>query len=144
MNKVLLIGRVGKDPELRTTGSGTSVVSASLATTESFKGKDGQKQEKTDWHNLQIWGKSAEIFSKYVKKGDRVCVEGRVTYRQWNDRDGAKRTQTDIVVEKFEFLQDKRNDDSGRRGDNGNGSRNSPPPPSAAPPQNDEFDDCPF
>jgi single-strand DNA-binding protein len=117
-----LIGRIGKDPELRTTASGTSVVGVSLATTESFKGKDGNRQDKTDWHNLQIWGKSAETFSEWVKKGDRICVMGRVSYRQWDDRDGNKRNQTDIVVEKFEFLQDKK--DGG-----GNGGRNNSSPP---------------
>lgn len=143
MNRVVLIGRIGKDPELRKTASGTSVVGVSLATTESFKGKDGNRQDKTDWHNLQIWGKSAETFEKWVKKGDRICVEGRVSYRQWDDRDGNKRSQTDIVVEKFEFLQDKKND-------SGNGGRNNSAPPQRdqrqpdQTPPDDDLDGCPF
>ena len=112
MNSVILIGRIGKDPELKQTASGQSVCNCSLATSESFKNKAGEKQEKTDWHNLQIWGTSADTFAKWVKKGDRIGIEGKISYRQWDDKDGNKKYATEIIVARFEFLNDKKKDPS--------------------------------
>jgi single-strand DNA-binding protein len=123
MNRVTLIGRVGKDPETKALTSGTMVTTATMATTERFKDKNGDKKESTEWHNLVIWGKQAEIFSKYVKKGDRVCVEGKITQRTWDDRDGNKKYRTEIVVSNFEFLMDNKSPDNKNSND-----RNTTPP----------------
>lgn len=103
MNKIIIIGNVGQDAELRDVGS-TTVLSFSVATTEKWKDKNGERQERTDWHNVSLWGKRAEALAKYVTKGTRVAVEGRVQYRQYEDRDGNKRTATDIVASDVELL----------------------------------------
>lgn len=124
MNRVTLIGRIGKDPETKKLENGTSVTTATIATTERFKNRDGEKQESTEWHNLVIWSKPAEIFAQYVKKGDRICVEGKITQRSWDDRDGTKHYRTEIVVSNFEFLMDNKNSSDGK---NQNGRRNDPP-----------------
>lgn len=103
MNKIIIIGNVGQDAELRDVGS-TTVLSFSVATTEKWKDKNGERQERTDWHSVSLWGKRAEALAKYVTKGSRVAVEGRVQYRQYEDRDGNKRTATDIVASDVELL----------------------------------------
>jgi len=104
LNKVQLIGRLGKDPELRYTQSNTAYVKFSLATTESFQGSNGERQEKTSWHNITIWGKQAETANRYLRKGRQVYLEGRLEYGSYEDRQGVKRYTTDIVVNKFVFL----------------------------------------
>lgn len=103
MNKIILIGHVGQDAELRDVGS-TTVLSFSVATTEKWKDKNGERQERTDWHSVSLWGKRGEALAKYVTKGTRVAVEGRVQYRQYEDRDGNKRTATEIVASDIELL----------------------------------------
>ena len=103
VNKVILIGNLGKDPELRRTQSGTAVVSFSMATTEKFKGKDGQQKEETEWHNCTAWNKSAEILAQYLKKGSSVYIEGKLKTRSWEDN-GVKKYATDVVVREFQFL----------------------------------------
>jgi single-strand DNA-binding protein len=102
MNKVILKGRIGKDWELRTVGDSNSVANTSLATSEKYK-----DQETTQWHRLVAWGKTAEIVSQYTKKGEEILVEGKVTYRDWEDKEGNKRTSTEIVVERFHFIGSK-------------------------------------
>lgn len=103
MNKAILIGHLGAAPELRFTQGGQPVLSMRLATTEKWS-KDGERQERTDWHSVSLWGKRAEALEKYLTKGSRIAVEGRVQYRQHEDRDGNKRTATEIVASDIELL----------------------------------------
>jgi single-strand DNA-binding protein len=98
LNKVILIGNLGADPELRYTQGNQAVLSMRLATTESFTNRAGERQERTDWHNITLWGKRGEALSKFLTKGRTICVEGRIQYRNWEDRDGNKRISTDIVA----------------------------------------------
>lgn len=104
VNKVILVGRLGRDPELRYTGSGVAVANVSLATDESFKDRNGEKQKKTEWHKLVVWKKSAEILQKYTVKGTMLFVEGRIETRDWQDKEGQKRQSTEIVVSNFRIL----------------------------------------
>jgi len=96
VNKVILVGNLGKDPELRYTPSGTAVCTFSLATSERFKNKQGEQQEKTEWHKVIFWEKLAEICEQYLKRGDRVYVEGSLEYRQYEDKEGQTRYVTEI------------------------------------------------
>src|SRR5512136_178882 len=104
INKVILVGRLGKDPEIRSTPSGTSVARFSLATDEKFTDKNGQKQERTEWHNIVAWGKLAELVNQYLKKGRSAYVEGRINTRSWDDRDGNKKYRTEITASQIQFL----------------------------------------
>lgn len=100
VNKVILLGRLGKDPELRYTQSGTPVAKFSLATEEVFKGKDGgETTKKTEWHNIVAWRRIAEICGEYLRKGSQVYVEGKLQTRKWEDREGVTRYSTEIVIE---------------------------------------------
>lgn len=109
MQKFLAIGRVGKDPELRRLENGTAVAKLSLATSERFKNQSGETQEKTEWHSLVFWKQRAELVEKYVKKGDRIYVEGKVTYRTV-ETDNGKKYYTEIVCNSIEFLTNKNSD----------------------------------
>jgi single-strand DNA-binding protein len=104
VNKAILIGNLGKDPELRYTPSGQAVASFSIATTEKWKDKDGQLQERTDWHNIVVWGRQAEIANEYLKKGRPVYIEGRIQTRSYDDKDGNRRYITEIVARRMQFL----------------------------------------
>lgn len=103
VNKVLLLGNVGKDPEIKTTPSGQQVASFSLATSRRWKDRDGNKQEKTEWHNVVVWGKQAEVVAQYVTKGKTLFVEGRIETRSW-EKDGAKQYRTEIICENFQMV----------------------------------------
>lgn len=129
LNKVTLIGMVGKDPETRKF-TDTMVCNFSLATSEKFKDKEGKIQEATEWHNLQIWGKLAEIAEKYVKKGSRIYVEGKIKTRAYETESGQKKYVTEIIVNDLKMLD--------RKPDNGEAK--SDVPKSNAP----EDDDLPF
>jgi len=107
LNKVMLIGNLGKDPEVRYTASGTAVASFSLATSEKFKNKSGEWEEKTEWHNVTLWARLAEIAGEYLSKGKTVYIEGRLQTRKWQDRDGKDRYTTEIVGEKMQMLSGK-------------------------------------
>ena len=98
INKVILIGNLGKDPELRYTPNSRPVATFSLATTERWKDKEGQLQERTEWHNIVTWGRQAEICKEYLKKGSSVYVEGRIQHRSYDDKDGNKKYITEIVA----------------------------------------------
>ena len=99
VNKVILVGRLGKDPEVRYTQGGKAVANFSLATDESYKDNQGEKQKKTEWHNIVVWGNSVEAFvQKYLHKGDMVYVEGKLQTRSWDDKDGNKKYTTEINV----------------------------------------------
>lgn len=103
LNKVQLIARLGRDPELKTTNNGTSVANFSVATTETYKDKSGEKKQQTEWHNLVIWGKLADVASKYLKKGDLAYFEGKLQTRSW-EKDGVTRYTTEVVVSSLAML----------------------------------------
>jgi len=137
-NRVVLLGNVGKDPEVRYTQGGDAVVSVSLATSEKWKAKDGQKQERTEWHRLEAWGKTAEVVRDYVKKGDPLLVEGSIRYEEW-EKDGQKRFTTKIRVSTVQLLGSRRD------GTDRNGGEDRKP--SQAAPVKDAFiddEDVPF
>ena len=104
LNKVLLIGNVGNDPEIRATSSGSRVAKVSLATNRQFQDRTGQNQERTEWHRLTFFGRLADIVEQYVKKGDRLFVEGRLEYSQTQDENGGTRYWTDIVINEMVML----------------------------------------
>jgi len=104
INKVILVGYLGKDPEVRYTPSGDAVADVSLATTEFYKTKDGDRTEKTEWHNLVMWRAQAEFAKEWLKKGQLVFVEGRLQTRKWEDKEGQKRSKTEIQVDQVTTL----------------------------------------
>ncbi|HUF50072.1 MAG TPA: single-stranded DNA-binding protein [Longimicrobiales bacterium] len=104
LNKVMLIGNVGSDPEIKTTGGGTKMAKLSLATNRTFSDRSGQQQEKTEWHRLTFWERLAELVEQYVKKGDRLYIEGRIEYSQTEDDKGNQRYWTDIIVREMVML----------------------------------------
>ncbi|MFA5986622.1 MAG: single-stranded DNA-binding protein [Parcubacteria group bacterium] len=104
VNKAIIVGRLVRDPEMRTTQSGQTVANLSVATSTQWKDQGGQKQEKTEFHNVVAWGKQAEVIGQYFTKGQEIYVEGRLETRNWDDKDsGKKMYKTEIVLEKFEF-----------------------------------------
>ena len=104
VNKVILVGRLGRDPETRYTTAGQAVCNFTMATDESFKDRSGERQKRTEWHRIVLWGKLAEIAQQYLKKGMLVYVEGRIQSRQWDDRDGNKRTTVEVVGNAMRML----------------------------------------
>jgi len=107
LNKAMLIGSLGKDVELRNTASGQAVASFSIATSEKFKGKSGELEERTEWHNITLWGKLAEVAGQYLSKGKSVYIEGRIQTRKWQDKEGKDRYSTEIVGDKMQLLSPK-------------------------------------
>lgn len=101
LNKVQLIGNLGRDPEIRYTNDNRAIANLTIATTESWNDKKGGRQDKTEWHRVVVFGKLAEVIEKYVKKGDKVYFEGKLQTRQWTDKDGQERYTTEIVVDSF-------------------------------------------
>jgi single-strand DNA-binding protein len=120
VNKVILLGRLGQDPELKYTPSGTAVCNFSLATTESWSDKSGQKQERTEWHRIVVWGKLAELCNQYLAKGRQAFVEGALQTRSWDDKQGQKRYTTEINAKTIQFV----GGPSADRGDNAGRSNN--------------------
>ena len=105
VNKVILVGNLGREPELRALPSGQNVCNFSLATTERFTSREGQSREQTEWHNIVVWGKPAEACGRYLKKGSQAYIEGRITNREYEARDGSgKRQRTEIVAQRVQFL----------------------------------------
>lgn len=103
-NSVKLIGRLGQDPEIRTLDKGSKMARLSLATSETFTDQQGVRKEQTQWHNLVVWGNLATICEKYLKKGKEIAVDGRIAYRNWEDKNGSKRVSADIVVSDILFI----------------------------------------
>ena len=138
LNKVMLIGNVGNDPEIRATSSGARVAKISLATNRSWSDRSGQRQEKTEWHRLTFFGRLVDIVEQWVKKGDRLYVEGRVEYSQTQDDQGVVKYWTDIVIQEMVML----GSTSGGGGDGGSfpGGGGAPPQP----PASDTDGDLPF
>ncbi len=113
VNKAILLGNLGKDPEIRNLESGAKVATFSLATNRSYKTQDGRKIEETEWHNIVLWGPQADLAEKFLTKGKQVFIEGRIRTRQWDDKEGVKRYTTEIVGENITFLgggRDQRDD----------------------------------
>ena len=145
VNKVILVGNLGRDAELRYTPGGAAVARLRLATTETWNDKNtGQRQEHTEWHSVDLWGKRAEALQQYLTKGLKIYVEGSLRTRQWEDRDGNKRYSTDIRADRIEFI-DRRAEGGGRPSD-GEGRSQSPAPEQVAPDSGPDLteDDIPF
>lgn len=121
LNKAMIIGNVGADPELRYTAGGQAVITLSVATSDRWKDKDGNEQDRTEWHKIVVWGKQAESCGKYVTKGKQILVEGRIQTRKYDDKEGVTRYATEIVADKVTFL--------------GGGSNSSEDGPSASAPK---------
>lgn len=145
LNKVILIGRLGRDPETRYMPNGDAVCNFSIATSESWKDQSGQKKERTEWHAITLYRKLAEIAAKYLQKGSLVYLEGKIQSRKYTGKDGIERTAYEIVCSEMKML--------GGKAEGGEGQHNPPPPPPppqarqqpAAPvPQDDIDDDLPF
>jgi len=134
VNKAILIGNLGADPELRYTPGGAAVASFGLATTEKFKNKEGEPQERTEWHNIVCWGRQAEIANEYLKKGSPVYIEGRIQTRSYDDKDGIKRYRTEIITRQMQLL--------GGRPQTGQPAAQQASPPEPEIPADD--DDLPF
>jgi single-strand DNA-binding protein len=140
VNKVILIGRLGKDPEMRFTPNGKAVTNFTMATSEIWSDQNGEKQERTEWHRIVTWGKLAENCAKLLAKGKQVYVEGRLQTRQWDDRDGNKRYTTEIIANQMQILSPM--DSTGSRVQEMSGDPGFNPDESV--PSSPEFDDIPF
>jgi single-strand DNA-binding protein len=139
INKVILIGRLGSDPEVRYTPSGVAVANFSVATSEEWKDKDsGEKKERTEWHRIVAWRRLGEICGEYLSKGKQVYVEGRIQTRSWEDRDGNKKYTTEIIANDIQFLGSRDASDGGRPTGGGGGGFQGAPGPGP------EDDDIPF
>lgn len=113
VNRVILIGNLGKDPEIRSLEGGVKVANFSLATTESYKGKNGERVDQTEWHNIVLWRGLAEVAENYLKKGNSIYVEGKIRTRDWIDKDGNKRYTTEIIADNMVMLGGKRDQSDG-------------------------------
>ena len=125
VNKAIIVGNLGRDPEVRFTAGGKAVARFSVATTDRWTDQQGQRQEKTEWHNIVVWGKQAETCGQYLAKGRQVFVEGRIQTRNYDDKDGNKRYITEIIANDVQFLGG-----GDRRENTGRGRESEPPPPS--------------
>lgn len=145
VNKAILVGRLGKDPDLRYTPGGQAVTSFSLATNRYWKNKEGEKQEATTWHNIVAWGKQAETMKEYLSKGKQIFIEGRIDNRSYDDKEGNKRYISEVVVENFRFL-DSRESGESAVGAPASGSSEPASPPEGDTPQGGSpgDDDLPF
>jgi single-strand DNA-binding protein len=146
VNRVILIGNLGKDPEIRTLEGGVKVANFSLATTETYKGKNGEKVDQTEWHNIVLWRGLAEVAESYLKKGNSIFIEGKIRTRDWTDKDGNKRYTTEIIADNMVMLGSRREQsDSGYTGS----QKQEKPTPLEAPDSNIDLtaetgDDLPF
>ena len=137
VNKVFLIGNLGRDAEQRHTTNGTAVSTLNLATTDTWTDKSGQRQERTEWHRVVVWDRQAESLQPYLTKGKQICVEGRLQTREWNDRDGNKRYTTEIRADRITLL-------GGRGGGTGPGRTDAAAGDAESGPAELTEDDIPF
>ena len=149
INKVILIGNLGADPDTRYMPSGGAVTNLSVATSDSWKDKQtGEQKERTEWHKVAMFGRLAEIAAEYLRKGSKVYVEGRLQTRKWQDRDGNDRYTTEIVANEMQMLDGRGGGGAAPYGGGGGGSSSSQPPSGggggSAPPADDCDDDIPF
>lgn len=146
INKVILVGRLGKDPEVKATPSGSTVAKFSLATDERYTDRDGNKQERTEWHNIVAWGKLGEICGQYLRKGKLIYIEGKIRTDSWEDKETkVKRYRTEIIADTMRMLDRKGDDEAGSSYNGGgsyNGTRKSTSTSSPAPEMDD--DEVPF
>ena len=142
VNKVILVGNLGRDAELRYTPGGAAVATLNMATTEVWNDKSGQRQEKTEWHRVVLWGKTAESLSEYLTKGKQIDVEGKLQTRQWDDKDGNKRYTTEIKGDRVVLLGGGGGGSRGASADRGGDMASHAPGPDASEPLTD--DDIPF
>ena len=144
VNKVILIGNVGADPEVRYLDGGIAVANIRLATSESYKNKNGERVEQTEWHNIVFWRGLAQVVENYVKKGMMLYIEGRIRTRTWDDQNGVKRYTTEIYADTMQMLSRKSDGSSSAETPSApRPANNMPPPPDAAIPADDQ-DDLPF
>ncbi|WP_299072252.1 single-stranded DNA-binding protein [uncultured Paraglaciecola sp.] len=139
VNKVILVGNLGKDPEVRYTPNGKAVANLTLATSESWKDQSGQMQEKTEWHRISMFGKLAEIAGEYLKKGSQIYVEGKLQTRKWQDQQGQDRYSTEVVLDPFNGVMQM----LGGRGGQSEGGFQGQQRPAAAPQQNQGYQQQP-
>ncbi len=132
LNKAMLIGRLGRDPETRYTNSGSAVANFSIATTDTWKDKQGQKQERTEWHNIVAWGRLADFAQNYLKKGKLIYVEGRLQTRDWMDSQNVKHYKTEVVANTINFMEPK--GEGGPGASQGGGAYQDPGPQDPGPP----------
>ncbi|MGJ4953143.1 single-stranded DNA-binding protein [Bradyrhizobium sp. HKCCYLS20291] len=124
VNKVILVGNLGKDPEVKHLNNDKSVANFSIATSETWRDRDGERKEKTEWHNCQVWGEQLiKVVEQYLSKGDKVYVEGKIQTRKWEDQDGKDRYSTEIVVNNLVMLSTKGDGGGGRSNDDDRGGR---------------------
>ncbi len=140
INKAILIGNLGKDPELRYTPGGQAVASFPVATSEKWRDRDGVLQDKTEWHNIVVWGRQAETAKEYLSKGRQVYIEGRIQTRSWEDKDGNKRYTTEIVAQRVNFLGGRDQASGGGPSQDEGGAPQAPPPDNLS----EEDEDLPF
>lgn len=140
LNKVMLIGRLGADPEVRYTQSNTAVATLNLATTERYKDSNGEQQESTEWHRIVAWGRLAEICQQYMKKGGQIYVEGSLQTRAWEDREGQKRYTTEVKALSIQMLDSRTDGGSGASRDDSRQESASPVDMNS----NSDDDDLPF
>ena len=144
VNKAIILGNLGQDPEVRSTSGGQMVANFSIATNRQWTDKNGQKQEQAEWHNIVAWGKLAEIIEQYLKKGDQVYIEGRLQTRTWEDKSGEKRKTTEIVAQEMQMLGSGSGSRGGSGGGGGSSSDNSAKSEGGGSGVVEEDDDLPF
>jgi single-strand DNA-binding protein len=144
VNKAILIGNLGRDAEMRFTASGTAVATVTMATTEKFTDRDGQKREDTQWHRIVIWGKTAESLKDYLTKGKQIYVEGRIETREWTNKEGQKVKTTEIKADKIVLLGGGGGGAGGARPARGGGYAEGAPETDMAPIDAPNDDDIPF
>jgi single-strand DNA-binding protein len=148
VNKVILIGRLGQNPEVRSTPSGSSVANFSVATNESWTDKSGQKQERTEWHRVVVWGKLADLCGQYLAKGRQIFIEGKLQTRQWQDKDGQTKYTTEVLAQTVQFLGGNAQTGTGAGASNQQSGLGSSPAMTMDPSRSDEpsftEDDIPF
>ncbi|MCK4460845.1 MAG: single-stranded DNA-binding protein, partial [candidate division Zixibacteria bacterium] len=130
---------LGRDPEIKYTPSGQAVTNFSIATTERFKDKSGEQQERTTWHNIVAWGKQAEVIKEYLGKGRQIYIEGRIANRSYDDKEGNKRYVSEVVVQNFQFLGSRGDSGGGSAGPSGQPDPDLPPPPAGEASDNDDL-----
>ncbi len=132
VNKVIILGHLGKDPEMRYQPNGGAIANFNIATSETYKDKDGNKQEKTEWHRIVLFGRTAEVAGEYLRKGSMAYIEGRLQTRKWTDKEGQERYTTEIIGDRLQLVGG-RNDGGNRSDDPGHGERQPSRPAGNAP-----------
>lgn len=144
VNKVILVGNLGKDPEVRHLDSGRAVANFSMATSETYKNRNGERVTNTEWHNIVLWTPLAEIAEKYLKKGNQVYIEGKIATRSYDDKDGIKKYITEVVGREMTLLGSRSDNDNGYNSGSSNDSSRYEPTNSGVDSTEEETDDLPF